>query len=673
MSSKKWVTTDGDGVDATLRVMPSFLCFKLSLMSKTTFKTNPVALETLLTQCADGKIQLPDFQRSWVWAEDRILSLIASVSSAFPVGALMTLESKADSSIFAYRPVQGAPKAAAEQIPEELLLDGQQRMTSLYQSCMRREVVETITPKNKLVRRWFYIDIQKAIAAGGDRDEAIFAVPEDRKIKTNFDKDVVLDLSSEALEFEQLMFPLNRVYDWDDWRERFDDHWIAKAQLEKRDIFKSFKNEVLKNFESYQVPVIALDHDTSHEAVCLVFEKVNTGGKPLDAFELLTAMYAAKGHKLRDDWLGKDANKGLQTRLVEFGRAADQKVGVLSKVASTDVLQAIALRHTKKVRQAEIDNGVKENDLPAVRATRQSLLDLPLDAYLEFRDGIESGFKMAAKFLRQQNIHRVLDLPYQTQLVPLAAIFAEIGDKAEHAGHMAKIARWFWCGIFGELYSGGFESRFAKDIVEVPLWLDGGPEPSTVSEGVFRANRLLTMRTRQSAAYKGIHALLMREGAKDFRSGQGYDLAVFFDEDVDIHHIFPQAWCQSKRIDIKVYDSVINKTPLSYRTNRIIGGVAPSKYLAKLEQGKTTASGQIENPPIPPDVLDGYLESHCISPEFLRADDFQSFMTARRQALLSLISSATGHTSADVSDSPDEGEELTEELARDSGINSTEE
>ena len=152
--------------------------------------------------------------------------------------------------------------------------------------------------------------------------------------------------------------------------------------------------------------------------------------------------------------------------------------------------------------------------------------------------------------------------------------------------HMAKIARWFWCGIFGELYGGAFESRFAKDIVEVPAWLDGGPEPSTVSEGVFRADRLLTMRTRHSAAYKGIHALLMREGAKDFRSGQGYDLTVFFDEGVDIHHIFPQDWCETQKIDVKIYDTVINKTPLSYRTNRIIGGVAPSKYLAKLELGR---------------------------------------------------------------------------------------
>src|SRR5258708_26797534 len=103
-------------------------------MTKTNFSTNPVALETLLKDCGDGKIQLPDFQRSWVWEEDRILSLIASVSSAFPIGALMTLESKHGSTIFARRPVQGSPLAAKDMIPEELLLDGQQRMTSLYQA-----------------------------------------------------------------------------------------------------------------------------------------------------------------------------------------------------------------------------------------------------------------------------------------------------------------------------------------------------------------------------------------------------------------------------------------------------------------------------------------------------------------------------------------------------------
>jgi hypothetical protein len=293
---------------------------------------------------------------------------------------------------------------------------------------------------------------------------------------------------------------------------------------------------------------------------------------------------------------------------------------------------------------------------------------LPLSAYLEFKDTIEEGYKKVARFLRQQNIHRVLDLPYQSQLVPLAAIFSEIGDKSEHPTNQAKIARWFWCGIFGELYGSASESWFARDIMEVPAWLDGGPEPTTVKQGVFRPDRLNAMRTRQSAAYKGIHALLMKEGAKDFRSGQDFDFTVFFDEAVDIHHIFPQDWCSKQKIDVKVYDTVINKTPLTYRTNRIIGGVAPSKYIAKLEAGKKNAKGEIEEPPIEPAVLDGYLSSHCIPVELLRADNFTDFMVERKKRLLKLIETATGHTILEEGIPPEEGEELTEDMARDSEL-----
>lgn len=130
-------------------------------MSKTTFKANRRSLEELLKLCHTGGIQLPDFQRSWVWGEDRILSLIASISRAFPVGALMSLESKkGEASLFARRRIQGAPSGDD---PDELLLHGQQRMTSLYQACYLREVVHTITPKNKMVKRWFYINIREAL------------------------------------------------------------------------------------------------------------------------------------------------------------------------------------------------------------------------------------------------------------------------------------------------------------------------------------------------------------------------------------------------------------------------------------------------------------------------------------------------------------------------------
>jgi hypothetical protein len=124
--------------------------------------------------------------------------------------------------------------------------------------------------------------------------------------------------------------------------------------------------------------------------------------------------------------------------------------------------------------------------------------------------------------------------------------------------------------VFGELYGSAVETRNARDFMEVPTWLNGGPEPSTVSETIFRADRLKTMRMRLSAAYKGVNALLMKIGAQDFRSGQRFDHTVFFGENVDIHHIFPQDWCRKRQIPAAIYDSIINKSPLSYRTNRIM-------------------------------------------------------------------------------------------------------
>lgn len=620
------------------------------------FKTNPVSLEELLRQCGNGKIQLPDFQRSWVWDEERIKGLIASISQAFPVGALMTLEVKPGAAdAFARRPIQGADAAVGDRAPDQLLLDGQQRMTSLYQTCLRREVVQTVTPRLKLVKRWFYIDMRKSMDASEDRENAIVSVPEDRRIKSDFDRKIELDLSTPELEYENLMFPLNQVFDSMNWMMGFWTYWTQKGELEKTEFFKAFNESVLQNFKSYQLPVIALSPDTSHEAVCLVFEKVNTGGKPLDAFELVTAMYAARGHRLRDDWLGADGKPGLQTRLQLYGRAAEQKFGVLEKVAATDVLQAIALLHGVENRADEIAAGRKDSELSAVRATRQSLLDLPLDAYLKHRGAVEEGFKTAARFLRQNHIYRVLDLPYQGQLVPFAAILAMVGPKFDHAAVRDQLARWFWCGIFGELYGSAIESRFAKDVLEVPAWLNGGPEPSTITDGRFRPERLRTLRTRLSAAYKGIHALLMAEGARDLRSGQHFKDTVFFDEYVDIHHIFPQDWCKKQKIEPKVFDTVINKTPLSYKTNRILGGVAPSVYLERLEMGGK------DTPPISRDALDEYLASHAMDPALLRADDFAGFMADRETRLLAMISRATGHAITRSDAAPEEGEDVPQD------------
>ena len=88
------------------------------------------------------------------------------------------------------------------------------------------------------------------------------------------------------------------------------------------------------------------------------------------------------------------------------------------------------------------------------------------------------------------------------------------------------------------------ETRFARDVQELVGWIKGSPiEPKTISDSNFAASRLLTLRTRNSAAYKGLHALLMNDGCLDFLEGKTIDIQTFTDGAIDIHHIFPQKWC----------------------------------------------------------------------------------------------------------------------------------
>ena len=609
-------------------------------MADSIFQTNPHYLSKLLDDCKLGKLQLPDFQRSWVWDEDRIRSLVASVSQAFPVGALMTLGVGGDVN-FKPRPVEGAPSEANQITPEFLLLDGQQRMTSLYQVTIRNKVVETLTLKKKKVLRWFYIDIRKALDPTIDREEAIIGVPENKILSSTSRQNISLDLSSPEKEYQSMMFPVTQVFDWDRWQDGFDEAWRNHPKSDLiREEFREFKRKVLENFKTYQVPVIALDKATSKEAVCTVFEKVNTGGKPLDAFELVTAIYAADGHELRKDWFGDVNNPGRQSRFREVLRPSESDNGIIANVSNTDFLQAISLFYTRDRRLEAERLGKQGKELPAVTGNRQALLRLPLEAYKKYEKKVEDGFFRAAKFLHMLHIYRIFDLPYQSQIVPLAAILSDIGNDWQHESNRAKLIQWYWNGVFGELYGSAVETRIAKDFMEVPIWLRGGAEPSTISDTMFRAARLKTMRMRLSAAYKGVNALLMKEGAQDFRSGQRFDHTVFFGEDVDIHHIFPQAWCKKNGISPKIYDSIINKTPLSSLTNKIVGGNAPSTYLSKLEKGNR-GSG---TPPIDPLNLDAYLSSHLINPNLLRTDDFEKFMADRQKSLIGLIEKATGKT-----------------------------
>ena len=436
------------------------------------FTTNPVPLSILLDHVHSGKIQLPDFQRGWVWDDDRIKDLLVSISRSFPVGAVMTLSADGDIQ-FKKRLIEGVPKNASENL-ERYLLDGQQRLTSLYQALVYPKAVKTRDRPggNRVIKRWYYLDMQAAFNPSAEPEDLIISVPMSRVETRNFGREIVLDLSSKELEFQQHMMPTERIKDDTAWGFQYAQYWDAAGETHPHgnafEFFMQFQNAVLKNFTSYQLPVINLDKDTSKEAVCTVFEKVNTGGVTLNVFELLTATLAADGFSLRDDW---DARRNQMCT----------KFGMLQGVDGTNFLQAVTLLVTQqRQRQAP-----KDQPPPGIGCKRADILSLTLQEYKSWANQVEQGFEAAAKFLHDQFVFTQPNIPYNTQLVPLAALYVELGHELDTLNAKDLLERWYWCGVFGEMYGSSVETQYARDLPEVAEYIRTGTEPYLVREANF--------------------------------------------------------------------------------------------------------------------------------------------------------------------------------------------
>jgi hypothetical protein len=591
-------------------------------------ESNDTSIAEILSEIGYGAIQLPDFQRGWVWDDERIISLIASISNSYPVGALMFLSYGGDTMRFKYRPFVGC---VTDNTPDILVLDGQQRLTSIYNAMCCRNAVPTLTAKRESIERYYYLNIDRCIASlenrNIDRVEAVVSIPADRVIRKNFARDIELDLTTRDKEFEHRMFPLNIIFDrmkTSEWRRGYSDYYANENDCRKKwDLFEMY---IIDAIFTYKLPVIKLGKDTPKEAVCQVFENVNTGGVSLTVFELVTATFAADDFDLRTDWYGQEGNGTRIKGRFDNKDMKDEARNLLSVVSDVDFLVAATLLSRYHLKASGGGNA------PAVSCKKHDILNLSLEQYRQYADGLTDGFVQAASFLVEQRIFSKQNLPYTTQLIPFSVLFAILKQRAQDVTVRSKLSQWYWCGVLGEMYGAANETRYANDVTGVLDWLEGKPEPDTVQWAYFRPNRLLSLQTRNSAAYKGIMALILKAKACDFISGKEMDFTTFADERIDIHHIFPQAYCEKMKISRAKYNSIVNKTPLSIRTNRVIGGSEPSRYLKRLERDGHVSEAQ----------LNKFVASHLVDVGDLRKNAFDGFFVKRAKSLLELIGEAMG-------------------------------
>ena len=585
------------------------------------FTTNPILLKNLLAQVEQGALQLPDFQRGWVWDDDRIKGLIASISKGFPIGAVMTLAANGNVA-FTARPIEGAEETATGKTPAEYVLDGQQRLTSLYQALQHPGPVATKTVHGRPIKRRYYIDMRAALRPDTEREEAIISVPEDGLLRGAFGREILLDLSTPECEREQHMVPTERLCNEEMWILEYVQHWAGRDDHPDGNAAGfaiRFKQEIMSQFAQYQLPVIGLAAGTPPEAVCTVFEKVNTGGVTLTTFELVTAMFAGHGFKLREDWERRR-------------RQLHEQYDVLQWIGGEHFLQTVTLLATQEAKRKAQTAGAPPERVPGIKCKKHDVLRLSVKEYEQWADFVQIGYEKAAKFLHRQFVFTRNNVPYGTQLVPLAALYVELSGSDLHSVHARqRLEQWYWCGVLGEGYSTSTETQYALDLEEVAAFVRTGETPRIVREANFNPERLISMTTRNSAAYKGMYALQMKRKGRDWMTGEALTQMTLENENVDIHHVFPVSYCEKRDPPIPywLYQSVVNKAPIDAKTNRIIGGGAPASYLPILRE----RSGE---------QLEAILDSYGIDMETLEGNQFGTFFVRRGREMLEWIAEAMG-------------------------------
>lgn len=557
-----------------------------------TFEVNPKALSYLLGSIHERALALPDFQRNFVWQPRETEQLIESIAQNFPAGSLLFMAFRTDT--FTPRAVENAPELQGD--PLQLVLDGQQRLTSLYQAFYGTGDYR------------YFIDLNHLTGEHPDIELAVFYKSKNRCGPWE-------DLASQA---NKLVLPLGVLFGglgFDGWLDEVLEHRLETGadKTALRAKIRAARKAYIKPLEDYRFPVVTLSHDASLEAVCSIFETLNRTGVRLSVFELLAARFYAKGLDLRSKW--RLSQQGATQVVAEF------------EVDQYYVLQAIALRTFSST-------------------ARGAVLKLTKEQVEEHWDPVIHGFRAALEMLRGEcGVLTAKWLPYAYMLVPMAALWKEHLEQhgPNAGGNRLHLKQWFWCAALNARYDRAANSQAAKDFVELRRWFKGGPSPEAVAEFSFDAGRLGAITPRQQSVYKALMSLILRRGVSDFHTGATLTSAAIAARAIDDHHVFPKAYLnpthQPPSQPTELVDSILNRTMIDRITNIRIGKRAPSDYLAEVRT-EFDAVGLAMS-------FEDLLSTHLIPGDAQAAvwtDDFEAFVQRRQELLATEIESATGQT-----------------------------
>jgi len=442
-------------------------------------------------------------------------------------------------------PVTGVKKDNLN--PKQIILDGQQRVSSIYYAL--RSPDYNIKGGERV---FFYIDFHSFLKSDNTEIIKVFNNPID-----------------EEIQFEKLLFPLNKLENYDKWLQSWS-KFISETYPELnflediRPIEEKIRDETRHMLKEFGCPFVVLKN-VELDGVVDTFERINTTGVTLNAFDLLIAKLSLHKIDLRRLW--KEACNEPRSLIKSYFEKSTQGLLILHAMALCFTKSGSCSR--KDVLKIFDNMGSDKKDFEdkwrkMVKYTNQAI------SFLE--STTDDGFGVTNKKF----------LPSESIIPVLAALLRTVNEDFDsNKTHQEKIRFWYWTSALKNMYSGASDTQKTIDYKAITKWFSDDNVPDSISEirENFPGNMRLMNVERKSSNFNAIICLAAKKGSKDWTQNLGVKNQMDFGKEykVDIDHVFPKALYRKEDHN----ESILNKILLLSPTNIKKSKKEPSVVLAE--------------------------------------------------------------------------------------------
>ena len=551
-------------------------------------------LPSLLEDVRTGKLVIPDFQRDFVWTRKQVEELLNSVVNGYFVGTLLLLESPTSDLRFAPRLIPGVTAEPRSHASIGYILDGQQRMTSLFYAFHE----PAIPLQDEPLPTRFFLNLNGNEVVGVQKiDDLVRRLYPDKEARKMLEKFSELLIQSTGVDIER--FPSMACFASPAALTAYLGNCATNIEPGKRDEL----NRLLQSILDYEIAVVTLPFDTPDDEIVSTFERINRLGTRLDIFDLAVARYYPLGIRLHD----------LKQKI----EGSSDPVAILEFLDPDALLRVMALTGGSEPKNKNLLGLV---DLRGDRSKAQA----------EFYSRWESSRKYLEKaILRMREVYgavklrakknRISLIPYTSLAVPLAALLSEAERMGSTKAHYDKIDRWYWTAVFSGRYAHAVESQSYSDYKSVVTWLKNDDAVPDLTVDVANVVNEIRKASRTSALAKAFYNLIILNGSTDFITGQPVRM-----EDCEVDHLFPASKYTAGA------KNIFNLSVIHKDTNRKKSDKLPSDFVRVCldSHGGDQAS------------LAATMDAHFVSLEGLKAmeaNNLDDFTAAREAAFRTAI------------------------------------